>query len=396
MALVCRGIQPLALLAQPSDLCGRLFRSPCAHRPDQQIARGHGFGAEGAHLHPVALLLEEEGAIEQQPDFQGAAKQVAHQLHAGDIAKTPLSLRQQGGVVEPRGQAHPLALGGPVAEILEVPGQQALLQVGHRQVLIHSAHLALQAVKGEAPHHLPLPQPGDAGTAGHHLLQRQLQIALAKAQGTGPGGPGEGRIVLSPDKVVATRGEGHPLGTPLGHPRQQMGVQIAAGMERHGVMVRGDEGPGLGGKGIRLHEPHVGAVARGEPPPLLAERPLPLQAQDLGATVQRHQAPQMPLAGAPLQIGTLVGGRQPVKASICPCLRPGMYIAMALAHWTGSGAKGASSPRACNSAPAGIQGASRVQSASMSPSRCAISSRVRAARHFARAGASRAKAIPKW
>ena len=113
---------------------------------------------------------------------------MAHQLHAGDVPKAPLPPGEEVAMVYPPRQHHPLALGGPVTEGLETARQQALLQVGHRQVLIHPAHLTLQAIEGETPDHLLLAQAGDAGTAGHRLLQRQLQVTLAKVQGAGLGG----------------------------------------------------------------------------------------------------------------------------------------------------------------------------------------------------------------
>ena len=73
-----------------------------------------------------------------------------------------------------------------------------------------------------------------------------------------------------------------------------------------------------------------------------------------------------------------------------------MYIAMVLAHWTGSGAKGAKLAEGLQLGPrrdpGGEQGAERIHV----PVEVRYLVRVRAARHFARAGASRAKAIPKW
>ena len=111
------------------------------------------------------------------------------------------------------------------------------------------------------------------------------------------------------DQVIATGGEGHAPGAALGHLLQQMGMQLTTGMERHGVMVRGYERPRLGGEGVGLHKLHAGTIPRRELPPLLAERALQFEAQDLGPPVQGDQAPQVALAGAPLQIGALMGGQ---------------------------------------------------------------------------------------
>ena len=131
-------------------------------------------------------------------------------------------------------------------------------------------------------------------------------------------------------------------------------------------------GPGLGGKGIRLHEPHVGAVARGEPPPSSQSAPCHSGLRISRATVQRHQAPQMPCRRTTPD-RDLGGGRQPVKASICPACVPACTSPWSWRTGRALGRKGklAEGPA---TRPRRDPGASRVQSASMSPSRCAISS----------------------
>ena len=232
---------------------------------------------------------------------------MTHQLHAGDIAITRLPFCQKPGVVEAGRQHQPLSLGGPATEILEGAGQQALLHVGHRQILIHPAHLALQAVKGQPPGHLLLAQAGNASAAGDRLLQRQLQIALGKLQHTGLGRAGERAVVAGADQVITAGGEGHPLGTARRHLFNQMGVQLAAGVQRHGVMGRGDQLGGLIGEGIGTDKCHPGTVTGGQLAPLFAQGRLQLQAQHLGLTVQGDQPPQVALACTPLQIGAAMG-----------------------------------------------------------------------------------------
>ena len=76
------GALPMGLAGTFAETAHRVIHRLCRWRSglfgeQQQVARGQAVEAEGAQADVVALFLQVQGAVEQQPDLQRAAKQAA-------------------------------------------------------------------------------------------------------------------------------------------------------------------------------------------------------------------------------------------------------------------------------------------------------------------------------
>ena len=195
---------------QTAQRCNRPRRDEARHIRAVLAPRGsgycggHGLVAKLAHLHPVALLLQEEGAIQHQPEFQRATKQVTYQLHAGDIAIARLPFARNPAYSRPVGNTSPFRSAAQPQKSSKVPVSRLFCMLGTGRYSSTRAPGAAGS-QSQPPGYLLFTQAGDAGAAGDRLLQRQLQIALGKLH-TGFGRAGERAVVAGADQVI-TAGE---------------------------------------------------------------------------------------------------------------------------------------------------------------------------------------------
>src|SRR5690606_40560283 len=84
----------------------------------EQIAGREAVLAELAHPHPIAVFRQKEGPVQHQPELQGAAEQVAHQLQVAHFGQALPAGGFQGAPV-PLGGGGQLAQLGQVAAVLD-------------------------------------------------------------------------------------------------------------------------------------------------------------------------------------------------------------------------------------------------------------------------------------
>src|SRR5690606_5335181 len=113
----------------------------------QQIAWREPVFAELAQSHAVAVLLQKEGPVQHQPQLQGPAEQVAHQLQVAHLGQAlPAGGFQRGPVPFP-GSGQSPEFGQVAAVPVEGLAQPGAGQRGGGQVVVAAAQLALQQVE---------------------------------------------------------------------------------------------------------------------------------------------------------------------------------------------------------------------------------------------------------
>ena len=78
---------PLGIFRQQSYPQGRAFEQSILLSQDHEVAWGGLAVAEGAYSHGVAASLQVEGAVEDDPEFEWAAEEVAQQFQIADLGQ---------------------------------------------------------------------------------------------------------------------------------------------------------------------------------------------------------------------------------------------------------------------------------------------------------------------
>jgi len=157
-----------------------VLRLTVAFREDEEVARREWIVAEQAKAHGIALFFHEQGAVEYQPQFQGAAEQVAHPFEVADFGQALPAGDLKGSPVWRAAQRELLECGQVAAIRLE-----GLVQPGHRQrwggqVIITLALLALQQVEAQATGHRGVALAAHAGAGGDGFTQWQAEVVQRK------------------------------------------------------------------------------------------------------------------------------------------------------------------------------------------------------------------------
>src|SRR3990167_6697480 len=205
--------------------------SLAAFGEQQQVAWGELLRAEAAEAYAEALLLQVEGAVEQQPEFQGAAEQAAQQLQVAYLGQALPASGLQPLPVCCSGRRGQLFQGGEVCAVVgEVFRQPGSRQGGRGQVLVDTAQVALQQAEGQAPGHGAIALAAHTGAGGDGFAERQGQVIQRESQGRSLGGSGERLVVGTGDAVVTAGCYGQLAAAGRAGELHQAYMQVAAGM----------------------------------------------------------------------------------------------------------------------------------------------------------------------
>src|SRR5690606_15694747 len=141
-------------------------------------------------LHAVALLLQKQCPVQQQPDLQRPAEQAGEKFEVAYLCQALPTLLLQRRPIGRLRQPQAMMRGQIPTERCNALSECGLRSRWGRQVAVHSPGLSLPDIEGQAPRHGLVAQAPDPLAGGDAFLQGEAQILPRQPELTAAGSSG--------------------------------------------------------------------------------------------------------------------------------------------------------------------------------------------------------------
>src|SRR5690606_35131299 len=156
-------------------------------------------------LPAVALLLQKQCPVQQQPDLQRPAEQAGEKFEVAYLCQALPALLLQRRPIGRLRQPQAMMRGQIPTERCDALSEGGLRSRRGRQVAVHFPGLALPDIECQSPRHGLVAQTANPLAGGDAFLKGEAQLLPRQPELTVAGSSGQGLVMVCTDAVIAAR-----------------------------------------------------------------------------------------------------------------------------------------------------------------------------------------------